>query len=161
MRSVGIDIGSSSYAAISLAVNGVPTRSVVWKAGDKRESAAVRLDDQYAWFGRWLHIFKPDVIAVEELAVFMNKKVIRALARHEGIALLAAKRSGAVVISPTASQSRGIVLGNGRLSKDDAWLAFKKTYPDLTLLAKNSGGTDQMDAYVHALAAPTVLERRK
>jgi Holliday junction resolvasome RuvABC endonuclease subunit len=92
--------------------------------------------------------------------VFHNKKTIRALSHHEGVALLAAKRSGAIVLNPSPSQSRAVVFANGRLSKDDAWVAFKKMYPDLKLLAKNSGGSDQMDAYTHALAAPTVLERR-
>jgi Holliday junction resolvasome RuvABC endonuclease subunit len=160
MRSCGIDIASAGWSCVALAVNGAPVKAVVWKPGDKRDSAALKLDQQYHWFKRYLNIFKPDVIAVEELAVFMSKPTIRALARHEGVALLAAKQSGAIVLSPSVGQSRGIVLGNGRLSKDDAWLAFKKTYPDFRLLAKNSGGSDQMDALTHALAAPTVLERK-
>jgi Holliday junction resolvasome RuvABC endonuclease subunit len=160
VRSVGIDVASSGWSSIALAVNGSPVKAVVWKPSDKRDSAPLRLDMQYKWTKRFLNIFKPDVIAVEELAVFMSKPTIRALARHEGIALLAAKQHGAVVISPSVAQSRGIVLRNGRLSKDDAWVAFKKMYPDFKLLAKNSGGSDQMDALTHALAAPTVLERR-
>ena len=52
--------------------------------------------------------------------------------------------------------SRRVVFGKGNLSKDDAWVEFQKLYPDLSLLAKNSGGTDQMDAFTHALAAPTL-----
>jgi Holliday junction resolvasome RuvABC endonuclease subunit len=161
VRSVGIDVASANYASVALAVDDEPRKAVVWKPLDKRQTAPQRLDHQYRWLRRYLNIFKPDVIAVEELAVFMNKKVIRSLARHEGIALLAAKQTGAIVISPPVSTSRGIVLGNGRLSKDDAWLTFKKRFPDFTLLAKNSGGTDQMDAMTHALAAPAVLERRR
>lgn len=133
---------------------------MVWKPADKRVSAPVIIEDGYKWLRRWLRILLPDVIAVEELAVFLNKNTIRALARHEGVALLAAKQTGAVVIHPGISQSRGIVFGNGRLSKDDAWVAFRKQFPDFSLLAKNSGGTDQMDAMTHALAAPTALERR-
>jgi hypothetical protein len=66
------------------------------------------------------------------------------------------------VLNPGTSQSRSIVFkGQGNMSKDKAWEAFKKQYPDVKVLAKTSGGTDQMDAYTHALAAPTVLERRK
>jgi len=160
MRSVGIDIAAAGWSSVALSVDGVPVKAVVWKPDDKKSSDPVRLEQQYRWHQRYLNIFKPDVIAVEELAVFMSKTVIRALARHEGVALLAAKQSGAIVLSPTTSQSRGIVLGNGRLSKDDAWLTFKKRYPDFKLLAKRSGGSDQMDAMTHALAAPTVLERR-
>jgi Holliday junction resolvasome RuvABC endonuclease subunit len=160
MRSVGIDIASAGYSAIALAIDGEPSRAVVWKPNNKRDSDAVRLFDFHKWIRMHLFVIKPDVVAVEELAVFMNKTVIRSLARHEGVALLAAKQSRAVVIHPSIGQSRGIVLDNGRLSKDDAWVAFKKLYPHFTLLSKNSGGTDQMDAMTHALAAPTVLERR-
>jgi len=160
MRCVGIDNAKTGFKAVALVVNGVPLRAHVWRPTDKRDSAPVILEDSYDWISRWLRIMKPDVIAVEELAVFMNKKVIRALGNHEGVALLAAKKSGAVVIQPGATQSRRVVFRDGRLSKDDAWVAFKKMYPDLVLLAKNSGGTDQMDAYTHALAAPTLLEQR-
>jgi Holliday junction resolvasome RuvABC endonuclease subunit len=160
VRTCGVDIGSSNYKAIALAVNGVPIRAAVWKPPEKRDSKPAVLEQSFEWFYRWLNIFKPDVVSVEQLPVFMNKKVIRTLSHHEGVALLAAKRSGAIVLNPTPSQSRAVVFHNGRLSKDDAWVAFKKMYPDFKLLAKNSGGSDQMDAMTHALAAPTVLERR-
>jgi Holliday junction resolvasome RuvABC endonuclease subunit len=160
VRACGVDIASAGWTAIGLAVDGVPVKAVVWKPQDKRDSNAVRLDQAYKWMFMRLQIFKPDVISVEELAVFMNKPTIRSLARHEGVALLAAKRTGAVVLNPGITKARGIVFGDGRLSKDDAWLAFKKLYPEVKLLAKNSGGTDQMDALTHALAAPTILERR-
>jgi hypothetical protein len=162
MRSCGNDVASAGYSSVTLVVNGVPTRAVVWKPKDKRDSVSVRIDDYYAWICRWLRMFKPNVVSVEELAVFMNKPTIRALARHEGVALLAAARQdGAIVLNPGITQSRGVVFDKGgNLSKDDAWVAFKKMYPDLELRGKNSGGSDQMDAYVHALAAPTLLERR-
>jgi Holliday junction resolvasome RuvABC endonuclease subunit len=161
MRSVGIDVASAGFSSIALVVNGVPNRSVLWKPKDKRDSVSVRIDDYYTWICRWLRMFKPNVISVEELAVFMNKPTIRALARHEGVALLAAARlDGAIVLNPGISQARGVVFGNGKLSKDDAWVFFKKMYPEVELRGKNSGGTDQVDAYTHALAAPTILERR-
>lgn len=160
MRCVGIDNASTGYRGIALVVNGVPVRAQVWKPPDKLDSTAVHLEEGYEWLCWWLRVFKPDVVAVEELQVFLNKKVIRAMSRHEGVALLAAKQSGAVVIHPSPSQSRRVVFAAGNTSKDDAWVAFRKMYPDLKLLAKTSGGLDQMDAYTHALAAPTVLERR-
>lgn len=161
MRSVGIDVASTGLSAVGLAVDGTPKRAVVWKPDSKKDSEAVHLLEFYSWLRRQLCLLKPDVVAVEQLAVFQSKTVIRALARHEGVALLAAKQSGAVVISPIVTQSRGIVFqGRGNMSKDDAWLAFKKKYPDFKLLAKTSGGTDEMDSLVHAIAAPVLLERR-
>ena len=104
MRSAGIDVASSGLAAIGLCVNGKPKRHAVWKPSHKKNSAAVNLLEQYDWLRFHIGLMRPDVIAVEELAVFLNKTVIRALARHEGIALLAAKQSGAVVISPIVTQ---------------------------------------------------------
>ena len=79
MRCVGIDVASAGYTALGLAVDGKPVRAQVWKPKDKRDSDAVRLEDQWQWMRNWLRIFKPDVIAVEELAVFMNKNVIRSI----------------------------------------------------------------------------------
>ena len=160
MKCAGIDIASAGWSAIAIAVNGVPARAFTWKPSNIHDSDAARIEAQYKWMRRSLTIIKPDVIAVEELAVFMNKTTIRSLARHEGIALLAAKQSGAVVIHPSVGQARRVVFGVGNLSKDDAWTAFRKLFPDLKLRAKTRGGLDQMDAYTHALAAPTLLEQR-
>ena len=160
MKTAGIDIASAGYGSLAFAVNGRPVRALLWKPADKRDSAATRIEDYYKWLRFRLNIFAPDIVAVEELAVFMNKPTIRALARHEGVALLAAKQSGAIVLSPSVGQSRSVVLGDGRLSKDDAWVWFRKLYPDFKFAHKTAGGTDQMDALTHALAAPTILERR-
>lgn len=159
MRCVGIDYASASYSAVGLVVNGVPTRSAAYKPTNVLDSAPTRLKKYDIWLRRWIKILSPDVIAVEELAVFQNKSTIRAMARHEGVALLAASRSGAVVIHPGVTSSRRVVFGKGNISKDDAWVEFQNLYPDVALLAKLSGGTDQMDAFTHALAAPTLLER--
>jgi Holliday junction resolvasome RuvABC endonuclease subunit len=159
MRCVGIDYASANYSAIALVVKGRPLRSAVWKSENIHDSAPTRLKKYYIWLGRWIKVLSPDVIAVEELAVFQNKLTVRAMARHEGVALLAGSLSGAVVIHPGVTTSRRIVFGKGNISKDDAWVEFQKLYPDLSLYAKNSGGTDQVDAFTHALAAPTVLEQ--
>ena len=160
VRSVGIDIAKSNYAAVALAIDGIPRSSSVWSPKDKRDSTAARLEDYYLWVMRKLLLYRADVVAVEKLEVFQNKNTIRAMSNHEGVALLAAKQRKAIVLNPGVSQARGVVFGNGRLSKDDAWGFFRKMYPDLELRGKNAGGTDQMDAFTHALAAPTILERR-
>jgi len=160
MKSVGIDIASVKWSALAIAVNGEPISALLWKPSDERDSEAKKINDLYSWLRKQLFIIKPDIVAVEELAVFLNKNVIRSLSRREGVALLAAKQSKAIVLNPGITKARGIVFGNGRLSKDDAWVAFRKQFPGFSLAAKNSGGTDQMDAMTHALAAPTVLERK-
>lgn len=161
MRSVGIDTASAGYSAISLAVNGKPKKSVVWKPEDKKESNVVVMEKFYNWIYFQLEMLNPDVVAVEELEVFQAKKTIRQLARYEGIALLAAKKKCRVVLSSHVKSARGAVFPKGgSMSKDEAFKQFKKKYPHVKLRAKNAGGEDQCDAYVHALAAPILLERR-
>lgn len=147
---------------MALAVDGNPTYGALWKA-EKNDGDAVKL---LAWsrvldakFALW----KPQVISVEELAVFLNKKVIRALSKMEGVALLQAKKHrDAMVVNPPVTQARSIVFKDqGVRSKEDAWQAFKKQYPNFKLPGASSGGMDIADAMVHALAGPIILERRK
>jgi hypothetical protein len=100
-------------------------------------------------------------VAVEELAVFLNKKVIRTLSRREGIALCVAKKKADIVLHPPATQSRSIALGPpGNMKKEEAFRRIKKLYPDFDFGYANQGGMDKGDAMTHALAAPTILERR-
>lgn len=163
MRSCGIDIASRGFLALALVVDGVPIQATVWKPNDEKDSDPVRLAQLYGWLSFQLGVMKPDIVAVEQQAGFIkNHNVIRSLSKREGVALLAAKkRSGVIVINPVVSQARGIVFEKGNISKDEAWKEIKKMYPDFEFLAKTSGGTDQADALVHALAAPTILERRR
>lgn len=167
MRSAGIDVASTGWSAYAVAIDGKPYKSWVHMPNNLKDNAAQHALEKYLWLRRVIWLTKPDVIAVEESNVFSHKKSIRAIARHEGISLLAAKQSGAMVVNPGAGKARSITFEGkrvgkkaGSLSKDDAWLLFKQIYPDTKLLAKTSGGLDEMDAYVLAICAPVVLERR-
>jgi Holliday junction resolvasome RuvABC endonuclease subunit len=161
MRAAGIDIAAKSFMAIGLVVDGEPVRASLWKPKNLKDSDPELILQVYRWLVWQLGIMQPDIIAVEQQAGFIkNHNVIRSLSKREGVALLAAKqRRGTIVINPPVNQARGVVFGQGNLSKEDAWLLFKKRYPGLSLQAKTNGGMDQMDAVTHGLAAPTVLER--
>src|SRR3954471_21003966 len=98
MRCVGIDIAKTGWAGMALVVDGECVKSIVWRPENPKASAADILLQKFRWHNLWLATFAPDVVAVEELQVFQNKKVIRALSNHEGIALLSAKLSGAIVL---------------------------------------------------------------
>lgn len=162
MRAVGIDIAKAGLSAVALAVDGVPQHAATWKHAKERDSEPVKIEGFYTWLHFQLAILKADVIAVEELAVFMSKPTIRTLSRREGVALLVAKQKGAVVLSPSIGSSRNIVLGIPANSKKEvAWEATKKMYPDFNFGRADQGGMDKADAMVHALAAPTHLERRR
>jgi Holliday junction resolvasome RuvABC endonuclease subunit len=161
MRSVGIDISKKEYSAAALAVGGKPTAVVAWRNKFSNDSEPVQLERFYTWLVFQLGIFKPDIIAVEELAVFMNKNTIRTLARREGVALLAAKkRNGSIVLNPSIGRARNAVFGVPmNTSKEVAWELMRERYPDFKFANSNQGGMDQADALTHALAAPTLLER--
>jgi Holliday junction resolvasome RuvABC endonuclease subunit len=108
----------------------------------------------------------PDIVAVEQVAGFHNRKVIQVLSRFEGVALLAAKRygkkhGGVVVLNPMVGSARNAALGiPANSSKDVAFATIKQMYPDFKFGAVNRGGPDKADAMTHALAAPQLLERR-
>lgn len=161
MRSVGIDIAKAGFAAAALAVDGAPKKATAWKPARDKDSEPVKLVEFEAWVARVIWIYKPDIVCVEELAVFLNKKVIRTLGRREGIALCTAKKRADIVLHPPVTQSRSIVLGPpGNMSKEEAWKRMKKLYPDFDFGRANQGGMDKADAMCHALAASTILERR-
>lgn len=158
MRAVGVDISKKEYAALCLVVDGEPKSAPVWKANPK-DSEPVQILKFFTWVIFKLRMMRPDVVAVEELAVFMNKKTIRALARREGVALLAAKFVAPIVISPSIGSSRAKVLGcSVNTSKEEAWTLVRKKYQGFDFKPSNRGGMDQADALVHAVAAPKHLE---
>lgn len=161
MRSVGIDIAKISINACGLAVDGEPRKVTMWKS-PPRLSMPELLSLYEKWLIRQFWMMKPDVVAVERLMGFSNRQVIREIAQLEGVALLTAAKTGAIVLNPPVGQSRNIALGVApSVKKEVAFEAFKKKYPNFKLANKGQGGEDEADAMVHALAAPTHLQRAK
>jgi Holliday junction resolvasome RuvABC endonuclease subunit len=159
--SAGIDIGSAKYSALAIAENGVPEEVMAWEPDDAKDSDSVRLESFYNWVFFRLKLFRPHAVSVEHVAGFQNRHVIQVLSQFEGVAKLAAKKSGAIVINPPASQSRAAALPvKGNCKKEVAWQAIRKMYPDFDFGRANSGGMDKGDAMTHAIAVPILLERR-
>lgn len=126
----------------------------------QRDSESVKLNAWRNWLLGKFVVYRPEIVAVEQLAVFLNKKTIRALSHFEGVALEAAKDYGAIVLNPPIGSSRNIVLGiPSNSKKEDAWVAIRQLYPTFQFGKVNQGGMDKADAMVHALAAVTHLER--
>lgn len=159
MRVVGIDYASRGYSGLALVVNGVPTNATALKPSARvDESDAEMLVAYERWLMFKLAVWCPDIVAVEHLAVFQNKQVIRALSHREGVALLVAKRKARIVVHYNTSSARSVVFGKS-LSKDDAWDQRSKIAFEFG--RKDAGGLDKMDAMTQALAAPVLLERGK
>lgn len=159
MRVVGLDYASRNYSGLAVAEDGAPVSASAFMPKAKAGWSDPEMLVEYE---RWL-IFKlkllvPDVVIVEELAVFQNKKTIRALAHRECVCLLAAKKKCGIVIHKPVRSARSVVFNNGGISKDDAWKTRAK-HIDFDFGRKDAGGTDKMDAMTLAMAAPTLLER--
>jgi Holliday junction resolvasome RuvABC endonuclease subunit len=160
MRTMGVDIASVGKSALALAIDLKPKRAFIWQPEHHRDSESVHLNAWRKWLLGKFIVFRPEVVAVEQLAVFLNKKTIRALSHFEGVALEAAKDYGAIVVNPTAGSSRNIVLDiPANSNKEAAWAAIKILYPNFPFGKANQGGMDKADAMVHALAATIHLER--
>lgn len=144
---------------MGLAVGGKATSASAFKSQARVDESDPKMLQEYErWLMFKLKLLRPDIIAVEELAVFQNKKVIRALSHREAVALLAAKKRAPIVVHYSTRQARAVVFGNGGLSKDDAWECRAK-HIDFDFGHKDRGGLDKMDAMTQALAAPVLLER--
>jgi hypothetical protein len=160
MRVVGIDYASRGPSALALVVDGEPVKTKVYIPDHRKdESDAVMLSAYERWLLWHLKILKADVTIVEELAVFQNPKVIRALSHREGVALLCAKKRSPIVIHRTIVRARSVVFQNGNIGKDGAWDVRAKFIPFEFTKKKTVGGLDEMDAMTLALAAPVLLER--
>jgi len=96
--------------------------------------------------------------AIEMLSVERNANTAKVVAFYQSAAALCCKMHGLVVVEVRVSTARSIVLGNGGMSKDDAWEVMRKRYPGV-FSVKTSGGIDEMDAVVCGLAGPTAAER--
>lgn len=158
MKSAGIDY-STKFGSIAIAVDGELKSTSLWTPSSDKLSEPVRIMEWYRWACAKLAFTKPDVCAVEHLAVFQNKEVVRALGHFEAASIIAAKRVVPVVIGIRTTTARLHVFGHGNLSKDDAWKQRKKVFGGHDFGGKTTGGTDRMDAATLALAAPVELER--
>ena len=133
-----------------------------WKR-DKRDPHPVALLSWYRWLEAFIAVNSPDMASIEMHAYRATSDKTSPAATHavayfQGVAALCCKMHGLVVLEVRVSTARSIVLGNGSLSKDAAWDIMRQRYPAM-FAAKTSGGADEMDAAVCALAGPVAAER--
>jgi len=66
---------------------------------------------------KWIHDFKPDVIAVERVFSQLNVRTAMATGQAAGVALVLAARSGKPISMHTPSEVKAAVTGSGRADK--------------------------------------------
>lgn len=156
MRVAGID-PSSSNCGVALVVDGKLESTDVWKK-DKNESPPEGLWSYFIWLWAWLIANQPDMACVEFLSVEKNAETTRKISHYQAVSALACKLRGIVVVESRVTTARKHALGKGNLSKEDAWKQLKEKRPHHQFKAAKSGGYDEADAAVLAIAGPAVAE---
>lgn len=116
--------------------------------------------DFFTVCGSMMDAFKPDIVGYEQVQSSRNMNTVRVLARWESAVIIQARARRIVVQPVRVKQAREVVFSDGAIEKEEVLRRLRVRYPDLGWLKSNSGGLDQADAGVVALAAPELLERR-
>lgn len=173
MKYLGIDPSSSccgvALVEIPFQLGAKPQLlwTKTWKP-DKGASPPENLHGYFLWLRNDALVDKDDTwsvpvasfACVENLSVMQNANSTRLISHYQAASVLACKQLGMAVIEGRVSSARKATLGRGNMSKDEAWEAVKKMYPHHKFRAKTSGGQDETDAVVLALAGRTLTEKR-
>lgn len=156
MKIVGID-PSSTCCGLALMEDGRLLRTDAWKR-PKKGSAPERLLDCFVYMVAWIIVNRPDMAAIEFLSVERNAKTTRVVSHYQATCTLACKQQGLIVIEGRVSSARAIALGNGGLSKENAYEEVRKRFPDHNF-GRDDARMDRTDATVLAMAGPALAER--
>lgn len=156
MKVLGVD-PSSACCGLALMENGKLLLTDAWKR-PKRGSAPERLFDCFSYMVSWIMVHRPDMAAIEFLSVERNAKTTRIVSHYQCAVTLACKQMGLIVIEGRVSSARAIALGNGGMSKVDAYEAIRKMFPDHDF-GRDDARFDRADATVLAVAGPALAER--
>lgn len=160
MRIIGIDPGSQISGIAVIDTPDTVIHVSNWKR-DKSKSHPAGFVSFHNYLAKSIYDFKPQM-AVIEFGSYTGPKsnalALQAISFYQAIAALSCKLNGLIVVETRATSARKASLGRGNLSKDEVWEIMRKRYPDL-FSAKTTGGLDESDALVLALAGPTVAER--
>jgi Holliday junction resolvasome RuvABC endonuclease subunit len=161
MRIIGLDPSSTicGYAVIDTPDQ---IESVGHWKRDKTKSHPEGMRNYFFFLAQIIQRHKPQMAVIEMSAygagVKANFQAAQAVAFYQGVSAVCCKLNGLIVVETRATSARKAALGNGGLAKDAVWEIMRKRYSDL-FSAKTSGGLDECDALVLALAGPTVAER--
>jgi Holliday junction resolvasome RuvABC endonuclease subunit len=135
---------------------------------DTRKGPTQNLYDYFRWLTALISSGNPEqrmlggriapMASIEYLSVERNAQTTRLVSHFQAVSALACKQAGMMVIEGRVRTARKIVLGDGSLSKDEAWEAIRQMYPEHSFRRKPQGGDDEADAVVMALAGPQLAE---
>lgn len=157
MRVLGID-PSSSCCGLAWVEGTTLLHTTNWKP-TKGKSGVWNLANYAEWLATEIRQSPAHLACVEFLSVMQNAQSTRLISHYQAVSGLVCKQANLVVIEGRVSSARKEALGRGNMSKEEAWQAVKKMYPDHKFANKTTGGMDETDATTLALAGPGLAER--
>jgi Holliday junction resolvasome RuvABC endonuclease subunit len=163
---LGID-PSSTLCGVALIRDGNELYNTwTWKK-DKSKSGAQNIYNYFVWLTSQIETLqldrdtRPDIACVEFLSVERNATTARKVSHFQAASVLACKSTGLLVIEGRVSSARKEAFGEGwgNVKKEVAHEEIKKMYPNHKFKGVKSGGFDETDAVVLALAGPGLAER--
>lgn len=173
MRVIGIDPSSSlsGVALIEHKYRDEVGQQLFWTKTWSKDKSKSAPENLYAYF-RWLKdealvqtdpkspylLPVADMACVEFLSVTRNAQTSRVVSHYQAASVLACKELGMTVIEARVSSARKEALGKN-VDKETAHAKVKEMYPEHKFKSKTTGGMDETDAIVLALAARGLAER--
>jgi crossover junction endodeoxyribonuclease RuvC len=120
MRVLGVDPGLTRCGvgvvegSIGKPITLVEVGVILTSTQSPLEERLLDLDRQLS---EWVHLWKPDVIAVERVFSQHNVRTVMGTGQAAGIALLIAAKAGIPVMMHTPSEVKASVTGSGRANK--------------------------------------------
>lgn len=124
MRVFGIDCGTeiTGFGVIDTDPSGALNRVVCVAAGairlPKTKSLSLRLAEVYQNLSREMELWRPEVVAIEEVFYSVNAKSALKLGQVRGVALLAAAQHGLPVAEYAPLSIKSSVVGYGLAKKE-------------------------------------------
>ncbi len=117
---VGIDPGTRATGYGVIEVNGSKICSREY--GVIRAKATLPLSERlaiiHAGVDSIISDWKPSLVGVESAFFGKNAKTALTLGHARGVILLAAQKSGAVIVEPSPTQAKKVITGNGHATKE-------------------------------------------
>jgi crossover junction endodeoxyribonuclease RuvC len=119
MRILGIDpgIALTGFGILDSGPNGIAVGEYGHISTEAGTPAPERLKILYDDIMQILQMYKPDVMAIEELFFNKNAKTVMIASQARGVIILAAVNCGVDIVEYTPLQVKQAVIGYGRASK--------------------------------------------
>ena len=128
MRILGIDPGTAicGYGVVDIFGNKLSVVNYGAVLTDKDLDPAQRLLILHEELSKIIEIYKPEIMAVEELFFNKNARTVMTVSQARGVILLTGEKNGLLVREYTPIQVKLAVVGYGRATKEQVTLMVQR-----------------------------------